>query len=184
MTRACVCVCVCVCVCSVAQLCPTLVTTWTVALPDSSVHGISQARMVEWVAISSCRGSSRPRDRTFVSCIFCIGRRFPYHWAAWEAPWEWGQCRYQVHFLSDSTFAYAGSSAQNINPSPHTHTARWHCIDPFFKPSTIIFTKPENKTKALLNSGKLCSCEQGTWPLCSYTERPQRLTVAKKISCI
>ena len=50
----------------VIQLCPTL--------PHSSVHGIFQARMLEWVAISFSRRSSQPRDRTWVSCI--IGRRF------------------------------------------------------------------------------------------------------------
>ena len=44
------------------------------SLPGSSVHGISQARILEWVAISFSRGSSRPRDRTQVSHI--IGRRF------------------------------------------------------------------------------------------------------------
>ena len=37
--------------------------------PGSSAHGILQARILEWVAISSCRGSSQPRDRTCVSCI-------------------------------------------------------------------------------------------------------------------
>ena len=37
--------------------------------PGSSVHGIPQARILEWVAISSSRGSSQPRDRTCVSCI-------------------------------------------------------------------------------------------------------------------
>ena len=42
----------------------------------SSVHGILQARFLEWVAISSSRGSSRPRDQTYVSCI---GRRILYH---------------------------------------------------------------------------------------------------------
>ena len=40
----------------------------------SSVHGISQARTLEWAAISFSRGSSRPRDWTQVSCI--AGRRF------------------------------------------------------------------------------------------------------------
>ena len=40
---------------------------------SSSVHGISQARILEWVAISFSRGSSWPRDRT---CIFCTGRTF------------------------------------------------------------------------------------------------------------
>ena len=37
--------------------------------PGSSIHGILQARTVEWVAISFSRGTSRPRDRTQVSCI-------------------------------------------------------------------------------------------------------------------
>ena len=43
-------------------------------LPGSSVHGISQARILEWVAISFSRGSSRLRDRTHISCI--AGRFF------------------------------------------------------------------------------------------------------------
>ena len=46
------------------------VTPWTIHSPiGSSVHRISQERMLEWVAIFSCRGSSWPRDRTHVSCI-------------------------------------------------------------------------------------------------------------------
>ena len=51
----------------------------------SSVHGILQARILEWVAISSCRGSLRPRDPTCISCVSCIGRRILYHCASWEA---------------------------------------------------------------------------------------------------
>ena len=39
------------------------------SLPDSSVHGVLQARILEWVAISFSRGSSQPRDHTHVSCI-------------------------------------------------------------------------------------------------------------------
>ena len=39
------------------------------SLPGSSVHGILQARTLEWVAISCSRGSSRPKDRTHISCI-------------------------------------------------------------------------------------------------------------------
>ena len=39
------------------------------SLPGSSVHGIFQARILEWVAISFSRGSSPPRDRSFISCI-------------------------------------------------------------------------------------------------------------------
>ena len=43
--------------------------------PGSSVHGISQARILEWVAISFSRGSFWPRDPTCISCISCAGRR-------------------------------------------------------------------------------------------------------------
>ena len=52
----------------------------------SSVHGISQASILEWVVISYCRGSSRPRDGTCISCVSCIGRWILYHCASWEAP--------------------------------------------------------------------------------------------------
>ena len=45
----------------------------------SSVHGILQARILEWVAISSSRGSSQLRDPTCVSCMSCIGRHILYH---------------------------------------------------------------------------------------------------------
>ena len=44
-------------------------TLWTGSLPGSSVHRISQARILEWVAISFCRGSSRPRNWTLVSSL-------------------------------------------------------------------------------------------------------------------
>ena len=45
----------------VTKSCPTLVTPWTIALPGSSVHGISQARLLGWVVISFSRGSLQPR---------------------------------------------------------------------------------------------------------------------------
>ena len=51
----------------------------------SSVHGISQARILEWVATSFSRGPSQPRDQTQVSCISHIGRQILYHCATWEA---------------------------------------------------------------------------------------------------
>ena len=81
--------------------------------PGSSVHGISQTRILEWVAIPFSRGSSQPRDWTWISCmagrfftvsaireapnmsvlalagnqtqVSCIGRWSLYHWATWEA---------------------------------------------------------------------------------------------------
>ena len=50
------------------QLCLTLCGHMDCSLPGSSVHGISQARILEWVAISSSRGSSPPKDQTHLSC--------------------------------------------------------------------------------------------------------------------
>ena len=52
------------------------------SLPGSSIHGISQARILEWVAISFSRGSSQPRDQI---CVSCIGKWVLYHWVTREA---------------------------------------------------------------------------------------------------
>ena len=61
-------VCVCVCACAKSlQLCPTLCDPIDQRLPGCSVHGILQARVLEWVAMSSSRGSSQPRDQIQVS---------------------------------------------------------------------------------------------------------------------
>ena len=49
------------CMCSVAQSCPTLCDLMDCSPPGSSVHGILQARILEWVATPSFRGSSQPR---------------------------------------------------------------------------------------------------------------------------
>ena len=53
------------------QLCPTLCNPMDCSLPGFSVHGILQARILEWAALPSSRGSSRPRDQTQVSCFAC-----------------------------------------------------------------------------------------------------------------
>ena len=63
------------CESEVAQLCLTLCNPVDCSPPSSSVHGILQARVLEWVAISFSRGSSQPRDRTQVSLI--AGRSSP-----------------------------------------------------------------------------------------------------------
>ena len=55
--------------CLVTQLCLTLCNPMDCIPAGSSVHGMSMARILEWVAISSSRGSSQPRDQTHVSCV-------------------------------------------------------------------------------------------------------------------
>ena len=80
----------------VTKPCSTLATPWTVCSPPgSSVHGILQARILEWVAISFSRGSSWPRDWTQVSCT--AGSFFT-DWATKEAPrWWTGPAEHKPH---------------------------------------------------------------------------------------
>ena len=61
------------------QLCLTLCDPMDCSLPGSTVCRILQARILEWVSMPSFRGSSRPRDRTHVSYVSCIGRQVIYH---------------------------------------------------------------------------------------------------------
>ena len=72
------------CACSVAQ---SYLTLWPYGLcpADSSAHGISQAGILQWVAVSFFRESSPPWGWTRASCI---GRQILYHWAPWK-PWSW-----------------------------------------------------------------------------------------------
>ena len=72
------------CCCLVAQLYLTLCDPLHSTLLGSSVHGISQARILEQVAISFSRESSRPWDRT---CVACIGRRILYPWTTRGTLW-------------------------------------------------------------------------------------------------
>ena len=71
----------------VTQPCLILCDPVNYSPPVSSVHGISQARILQWVAMPSSRGSSWPRDWTCVSSVSCTGRWILYQHATWEALW-------------------------------------------------------------------------------------------------
>ena len=62
---------------SITKSCLTLRNTMECSPPGSSVYGILQARILEWVAICFSRGRSQPRDPTLISYT---GRRVLYHW--------------------------------------------------------------------------------------------------------
>ena len=68
--------------CMQAQLYPAFCEPIDCSPPGSCVHGISQARILQRVVISSPRGSFRLRDLTHPSCI---STQMLYHWATWEA---------------------------------------------------------------------------------------------------
>ena len=61
------------------QLYLTLCEPMNCSPPGSSVQGSLQARILQWVAIPSSRGSSRPRDQAHISYDFCTGRQVLYH---------------------------------------------------------------------------------------------------------
>ena len=79
----------------VTQSCPTLCDPVDCSLPGSPVHGIFQARELEWVAVSFSRGSSRPRDWTRVSRF--VGRRFTI--------WAWQVYKTSVLFSACCSFS-------------------------------------------------------------------------------
>ena len=69
-----------ICSRSVAWSCPTFCNPIDCSPSGSSVHGIVPVRILKWVAISSSRGSSQPRDGTYVSFVSCIDRQALYLW--------------------------------------------------------------------------------------------------------
>ena len=71
------CVCVCVCVCAELLSCIwlALCDSMDCSPPGSSVHGIFQAKILQWVAVSSSKGSFRPRDWTHISYVSCTGKQ-------------------------------------------------------------------------------------------------------------
>ena len=79
----------------VTQSCLTLCNPMDCGPPGSSVHGILQARILEWVAIPFSRGSFRPRDRTWVS--FIAGRFF--------TVWATGKPRYNENILFNVNYS-------------------------------------------------------------------------------
>ena len=111
----------------VAQSCPTLCDPMDCRLPDSSVRGFLQARILKWVAISFSRGPSQLRDRTQVSCI--AGGFFTI-WATREAKghgtYFW--IIYLVEKLTLSKFAVSvirgGSSPEDVKAT-HSSILAW-----------------------------------------------------------
>ena len=68
------------------QSCPNLCDPMDCRPLGFSVHGILQARILEWVAMPSSRGSSQPMDQTHTCYVSCIGRLFLHHWHYMGSP--------------------------------------------------------------------------------------------------
>ena len=87
-----------------AQSGPTLCDPMDCSPRGSSVHGVLQARTLEWAAISSSRASSWPRDPTLGSWVSCFGRRVLYHWRHLGG-WKWSRSVLSPLFMTPWTVA-------------------------------------------------------------------------------
>ena len=98
------------------QSCPTLCDPRDCSPPGSSVRGIIQARILEWVAMPFSRGSSQPGDLTRVSCISCLAGGFLTTSATGEALMtQW------IPFLAEASLSWV------LLPAARRCTWRWTC---------------------------------------------------------
>ena len=94
--------------------------------PGPSVHGILQARTLEWAAIFFFRGPSPPRDRIHVSAVSCTGRRILYHRATWEACFVTNHSKLQQSSISLVHAPCGQGSVETPHPCcTHHRLAHW-----------------------------------------------------------
>ena len=105
----------------VAQLCPTLPYSIDGGLPVSSVHGISQARILEWAAIPFSGGSSQPRDRTQFSCT--ASKSFAV-WATRETHIRYVTLHNQLQFSPSGFLSVVQKPARTTSQDSHTTLIR------------------------------------------------------------
>ena len=125
----------------VTQSCPTLCDPVDCSLPGSSVHGILQARTLEWVAISFSRGSSWPRDQTQVSRI---GGRCFNLWATREAHKASLGPNKANGMIFIRRVLFFNSQAQTSHSSV---TLNWHWI---YFPMRVVFSEVSSSSSVLL----------------------------------
>ena len=103
-----------------AQVCLILGDSMDCSPPGSSVYGILQARILEWVVTSYSRKSSSPRDWTQVSFISCTGRQILYHCTSWDSPSNATELPNEA-FLLSTAFPNKESDFVSINVNVNMH---------------------------------------------------------------
>ena len=83
--------------------------------PGSSLHGISQAKILEWIAISFSQGSSPPGDQSPISYI---DRQILYHWKTKKPNWIFSSVQFRCSVVSDSLRPHESQHARPPCPSP------------------------------------------------------------------
>ena len=134
------------------QSCPASCNHMEHSPPGSSVHGILQARILEWVVMPSFKGSSQPRNCT---CISCIASRFFTQWATWEAhqirsdqsfsrvrlfATPWITARQASLSITNSQTSPRLTSIESVMPSSHLILCRPLLLLPPIPPSIRVFS--------------------------------------------
>ena len=101
--------------------------------PSISVHGIFPARILEWVAISSSRGSSQSRDWSQGSCVSCTGRQILYHCTIWEAQ--------VLLYLGSNTSCAIYNMSLNKEPKPSFPWFPYCILYRVSAPSPVLFLR-------------------------------------------
>ena len=88
------------------------------SLPVSSLHGIFQTRILEWVAMPYSRGSSQPRDWTGVSCVSCTVSGYSLPLSHQGSPYSTSMCPNTMHSFRFSVYVTSPQSSPAPQPSP------------------------------------------------------------------
>ena len=126
-----------------AKSCLTLCGPMGCSLPSSSVHGIFQARILEWVAISFSRGSSWPRDRT---CVSFISSRLFTDWATRGKPHNivlvsaihWHESAIGIHFDGGDLDQFIVFLVHQDKGPKHCSIVEWMFCVINYQPSVFI----------------------------------------------
>ena len=151
-------------------LCPTLCNPMHYMPPGSSVHRIFQARILQWVAISSSRGSSPPRDQTHVSWVSCTGRQTLYYWVTWEV---YVKARYGPNKcpLITDCLPWPNAISQRKGQSvPGFSVSAHHEINGSSTETAVCPLSPENPIGLMLyDSGCCLQGKAPSFPVCKQT---------------
>ena len=169
------------------------------SLPDSSVHGIFQAGILKWVAISFSRGSSWPRDQT---CFSCIDRQTLFRWATgkssnrcgfkqtFTSAQRWAPFLVSPHFLAE-LFSYwshsqvfpsletPGHLLRTSGRQASTHNQRRRVCDPRFSARVIRSTLVRMLRSLPILEQTIVAKRTGAWVGLSQSILPSESTVVK-----
>ena len=160
----------------ITQLCTTLCDHMNCSAPGFSVHGILQARILEWVAISSSRGSSQPRDRIDVSDVSCIGRQVLYHCSLGSPTFDCPPLVYSCSVIAPCipclSSLVIGSDILCVSIFAGTCFTQWQWT---YSLKKVCFPQTRGKSGSFISTFKLTMKVSNTGPSCQNASSGRQL---------